>query len=327
MPAVELFHGTVHYREWGTGAPVVLLHGYLMGASLWDPVAERLAGEFRVVVPELPFGAHPAPLNPGADLTAAGLGRLVADFLAALGLTGATLVGNDSGAAVAQVVAARHAERLGGLVLATGDAFSNFPPTLFRPLIAAARTGTLTPLIALLKSRPARSLPSAYGWLTHGDLPHDLIDGWVGAYFGDQGVRRDLRRLTAALGDDDFMHQIAAELASFTGPALLAWAADDKFFPVEHARRLAAILPGARVELIEDSRTWVMLDQPDRTARLIAGLAREAAARQAGAEQAGARQAAAEQAGAGQAGAGQAGAEQAGAEQAGAEQAAARQAD
>jgi pimeloyl-ACP methyl ester carboxylesterase len=121
----------------------------------------------------------------------------------------------------------------------------------------------LTALIAVLKARPARSLPTAYGWLTRGDLPHDLIDQWVGAYFAQQGVRRDLRRLTAALGDDDFMTQIAAELAGFTRPALLAWAADDKFFPVEHARRLAAILPDARVELIPGSRTWVMRDQPN----------------------------------------------------------------
>jgi pimeloyl-ACP methyl ester carboxylesterase len=281
MSQIELPHGTVHYQESGAGAPVVFLHGYLMGAHLWDPVVRLLQDEFRCLVPELPFGAHPAPLRPGADLTAAGLGRLVADFLDALDLSAVTLVGNDSGAAIAQVVAARHPGRLAGLVLATGDAFDNFPPKPFRPLIAAARAGALTGMIAMLKARRARSLPTAYGWLTHGDLPHDLIDEWVGAYFADKGVRRDLRRLTATLGDDDFMNQIATELAAFTKPALLAWAADDRFFPVEHARRLAAILPHAQLEVIADSRTWVMLDQPERTAELIAGLARRAAARQA----------------------------------------------
>src|SRR5262245_45457101 len=279
MPHTELSHGTLHYQESGVGAPVVFLHGYLMSARLWDPVVRLLEEEFRCLVPELPFGAHPAPMRTGADLTPAGLGRLVADFLDALGLSDVTLVGNDSGAAVAQVVAARHAGRRGGLVLATGDAFDNFPPKPFRPLIAAARAGTLTPLLAMLKARPARSLPTAYGWLTHGDLPHDLIDRWVAAYFADKGVRNDLRRLTAALGDGAFMNQIAAELAAFTGPALLAWAADDKFFPVEHARRLAAILPDARLELIPGSRTWVMRDQPGLTARLVGELARRAAAR------------------------------------------------
>ncbi len=162
-------------------------------------------------------------------------------------------------------------------MLTAGDAFDNFPPKPFRPLIAAARSGTLTPLLAMLKSRPPRSLPTGYGWLTHGDLPHDLIDQWVAAYFADKGVRRDLRRLTAALGDDEFMNKIAAELATFTKPALLAWAGDDKFFPADHARRLAAILPDARVEVIAGSRTWVMLDQPATTADLIAELARRVA--------------------------------------------------
>jgi len=278
MSHVELPHGTVHYHESGAGAPVVFLHGYLMGARLWDPVVRLLEGEFRCLVPELPFGAHPVPMRTGADLTTAGLGRLVADFLGALDVSDVTLVGNDSGAAVAQVVAARHAGRLGGLVLATGDAFDNYPPKPFRPLIAAARTGTLTAPLAMLKARRPRSLPTAYGWLTHGDLPHDLIDQWVAAYFADRGVRSDLRRLTAALGNDAFMNQIATELVTFSRPALLAWAADDKFFPAEHARRLAAILPDARVELIPGSRTWVMRDQPERTAQLIGELARRAAA-------------------------------------------------
>jgi len=274
MSHVELPHGTVHYRETGAGAPVVFLHGWLMGARLWDPVVHLLEDEFRCLVPELPFGAHPVPMRTGADLTTTGLGRLVADFLDALDVSDVILVGNDSGAAVAQVVAARHAGRLGGLVLATGDAFDNYPPKPFRPLIAAARTRTLTALLAMLQARRARSLPTAYGWLTHGDLPHDLIDQWIAAYFADRGVRSDLQRLTAALGDDDLMNQIATELATFTKPALLAWAADDKFFPAEHARRLAAILPNARLELIPGSRTWVMRDQPERTAQLISRFAR-----------------------------------------------------
>jgi pimeloyl-ACP methyl ester carboxylesterase len=279
MPQVELQHGTVHYHDSGTGAPIVFLHGYLMGANLWDPVVRRLDAEFRCVVPELPFGAHPAPMRPGADLTPAGVGRLVADFLDALDLRDVTLVGNDSGGAIAQVVAARHPERLGRLVLATCDVFE-FPPKAFRPLIAAARAGALTPLFATLKTRQARALPTAYGWLTHGEVPHDLIDQWIGAYFADKGVRRDTHRLTAALGDDAFMHQIADELAGFTKPALLALAADDKFFPVELAHRLAGILPDARVELIPGSRTWVMRDQPERTAQLIGEFARRATAEQ-----------------------------------------------
>jgi pimeloyl-ACP methyl ester carboxylesterase len=281
MATVDLPSGTLHYQQAGSGPPIVFLHGYLMGANLWAPVVQRLTDEFRCITPELPFGAHPTPMRSDADLTTAGLGRLVADFLGALELREVILVGNDSGGAIAQVVAARHPQHLGGLVLATCDAFDNYPPKLFRPLITAARIGALTPLLASLKFRPARSLPSAYGWLTHRQPPHALIDGWIGNYLADQGVRRDTRRLTAALGDDAFMGQIAAELASFAKPVLLAWAADDKFFPLQHARRLTGILPDARMEVIEGSRTWVMRDQPQRTAHLVGRFARRTATTQA----------------------------------------------
>jgi pimeloyl-ACP methyl ester carboxylesterase len=280
MTTVDLPHGTLHYHEAGSGPPIVFLHGYLQGANVWGPIVHLLNHEFRCIGPELPFGAHPTPMRPDADLTTAGVGRLVADFLQALDLHQVILVGNDSGGAIAQVVAARHPQRLGGLVLATCDAFDNHPPRLFRPLIAAARTGALTPLLATLTLRPVRSLPSAYGWLSHSPPPHELIDGWIANYLAEPGVRRDTRRLLAALGDDAFMGQIAAELARFTKPALLAWAADDKFFPLAHARRLAGILPDARLALIKASRTWVMRDQPLWTAQLIAQLARHAATTQ-----------------------------------------------
>ena len=54
----------------------------------------------------------------------------------------------------------------------------------------------------------------------------------------------------------------------------LAWAADDRVFPVADAKRLAAAFPNARLELIEDSYTFVPVDQPARTAELIGGFAR-----------------------------------------------------
>lgn len=280
MTSVDLPHGTLHYHEAGSGPPLVFLHGYLMGANLWDPVIRLLDGQFRCIAPELPFGAHPSPMAPDADLSTAGLAGLVADFLQALHLREVILVGNDSGGAIAQVVAARHPQRLGGLVLASCDAFDNYPPKLFRPLITAARIGALTPLLASLKLRPARSLPGAYGWLTHRQPPHELIDGWIRNYFADKAVRRDTRRLTAAMGDDTFMTRIAAELADFTKPALLAWAAEDKHFPIQHARRLAGILPNAHLELILGSRTWIMRDRPQRTAHLIGRFARSTTAAQ-----------------------------------------------
>jgi pimeloyl-ACP methyl ester carboxylesterase len=56
---------------------------------------------------------------------------------------------------------------------------------------------------------------------------------------------------------------------------VLAWGADDKLFPPAHAERFAREVPGARLERIERSRTFVMIDQPDRLTEIVAGVAAE----------------------------------------------------
>ena len=51
---------------------------------------------------------------------------------------------------------------------------------------------------------------------------------------------------------------------------MLAWATEDRFFKPRFAERLAADIPGSRLEWIDDARTFVSEDQPERLAALIA---------------------------------------------------------
>ncbi len=69
----------------GDGPVVVLLHGVLMGGSLWDPVVDGLRDRYRCIVPELPFGAHTTPM-PDDDLSLPALATLIAEFLTKLDL-------------------------------------------------------------------------------------------------------------------------------------------------------------------------------------------------------------------------------------------------
>ena len=134
MNEARLQQGTIRYRESGTGEPVVLVHGLLTDGQLWREVAPRLARDFRVIAPDWPLGSHQLPLEPGADLSPPGLARIIADFISELDLEEVTLVGNDTGGALCQLVAAHHPERLGRLVLTPCDAYENFLPPAFRPL-------------------------------------------------------------------------------------------------------------------------------------------------------------------------------------------------
>src|ERR687887_1384980 len=168
--AIELSAGTVEYEDTGGDGPtIVLLPGLLMDASLWADVIADLAPGHRCIAPTLPLGAHRRPMNPGADLSPPGLARLVRELLERLELEDVTLVGNDTGGALVQLVAAEADPRVGRIVLVSCDAFDNFPPGLTGRTIV--RTGKLPPALfgvamQQMRLRPLRRLPIAFGWLT-----------------------------------------------------------------------------------------------------------------------------------------------------------------
>ena len=59
MPEVELSAGTIEYEDTGGDGPaLILLHGFLMDASLWDRAIADLAVDHRCVTPTLPLGTH-----------------------------------------------------------------------------------------------------------------------------------------------------------------------------------------------------------------------------------------------------------------------------
>ncbi len=279
MSELRLPQGTIHVRDTGNpaGPPIVFVHGFLVNGTLWRKVVPHLEADFRCIWPDWPLGSHGTPMERAADLSPRGIAHLVADALDALRLDDVTLVGNDSGGAVCQLLITERPERVGRLVLTSCDAFDNFPPKLFRPLLALARIpGALTAAVAPLRVRTLRRLPIAYGLVTKRPVEHAVTDGWLRPFFTQRGVRRDAARLLRGARRSDLL-RAAERLRNFDRPALMAWAREDRLFPVEHAHRLAAILPQGRVEEIADSRTYLSEDQPERLADAIARFVRETA--------------------------------------------------
>ncbi len=281
MPTVTLNAGTIHYEKAGPsdGRPVVFIHGYTMGSSLWRPLSERLATRgFSCLAPTWPLGAHTEPMLDGTELTMESIAAMVGELLDALALEDVVLVGNDTGGAIAQLVATTTPDRLGALVLTSCDAFEHFPPPILKPLIVAAKAGpAYTAAIQPLRTRFGRK--RGFGALAHADID-DLVVEWVEPALTDRRVRNDLRRFTVSLNRETTV-RAAAQLPEFTKPALVAWSADDAFFPREDGQRLAQALPSGRLEVIENARTFSMIDQPDRLANLIADLAQTGASRRA----------------------------------------------
>ncbi|HEV3094882.1 MAG TPA: alpha/beta hydrolase [Solirubrobacteraceae bacterium] len=268
---VELSAGAIRFREQGKGKSVVFIHGLLVNGTLWRKVLPLLAeDQFRCLVPDWPLGSHEAPMKPAADLSPLGVARLVAEFMEKLDLHDVTLVANDTGGAIVQLLAADQPERVGRLVLTPSDAFENFFPPIFRALQYAARMPVLlTAGIQPLRVRALRRLPIAFGLLSKRPIPAAVTDAWLRPFLTNRSIRRDTAAFIRAVNARDTI-SAAERLRYFQQPVLLAWASEDRLFPLEHAHRLAAILPNARVEEIHDSYTFVPEDQPERLAELIA---------------------------------------------------------
>jgi pimeloyl-ACP methyl ester carboxylesterase len=271
---VALDQGTIHYREQGQGDPLVFVHGLLVDGRLWREVSTRLAPTHRCIVPDWPLGSHRTALAPGADRSPRGIAHLIADFLDALELGDVTIVANDTGGAISQILASERPERLRGLVLTNCDCLENFLPPMLRPLQWLAHVPGAWALIARqLRLAAIRRSRLGFGMLSHRPLPDDLTAAWV-APLRDPGVRADLVATLKAIDKRDTL-AAAERLHERPLPTLLAWAPDDLMFPLRYATRLAAMIPGSRLEQIPDSRAFVPHDQPERLAELIAAFVDE----------------------------------------------------
>jgi pimeloyl-ACP methyl ester carboxylesterase len=269
---VELPQGTVRYRERGEGEPIVFIHGLLVNGDLWRKVVPLLADRYRCITPDWPLGSHTVPLAGDADLTPPGLAQLMADFLDALDLRDVTTVSNDTGTALNQLLVTSHPERIGRMVMTTGDAFDNFPPKMFKGVIGL---GYVPGSLWLLDKtgRPQAVRRAIFGPLAKTMPGPEVLDSY-GGQLKNSGIRRDTGKVLKALRSR-YTQEAAEKLPRVEVPTLIVWTAKDRFFPSKHAEQLAELIPDASIEWVEDSRTFVSEDQPERTAEAIAAFMTE----------------------------------------------------
>jgi pimeloyl-ACP methyl ester carboxylesterase len=264
---LEIPEGTIRYREQGSGQPILFIHGFLVDGRLWDGTAAALADDFRCIQPDWPMGSHRIAMNPAADLSPPGMATLIDHFMKGLELDAVTVVGNDSGGAISQVLVTRHPQRIARLVLTNCDSHDNFPPAPFGLLPRFAKLpGAMTAIG--LPFRVGALRRAAFKGFAKRPIDPAVIDSWMEPSVRDEGVKRDTRKFTVGI-DKRHTIEAAEKLAAFDRPTLIAWAPDDRFFKLSYAERLAETIPDSRLETVEDAKTFVPHDQPERLAELI----------------------------------------------------------
>ena len=271
MPdTIEVDGAAIEYGDVGTGPPIVFVHGVYVTGRLWDDVVARLSGQYRCITPTWPFGAQCKPVG-GGDLGVVASGRRIVKLLEALDLSDVTLVANDTGGGIVLASLADSTldtRRVSRLVFTNCDTFEHFPPSGFAPLVRLCRlNATLGALVLrLLATGPGQSRFASI--VTRHGIDPARRPAIFGGFVTSSTVRREAIRLTADLHPRYTMAASAA-IEAWPKPVLIAWGDGDQLFPLAHARRLADAFPHAELHTIEDSSTYVMLDQPDQTATAI----------------------------------------------------------
>lgn len=276
---VRLGGAVIRYRDVGTGPVLVFVHGLLVNGTLWRKVVSRLSGRFRCIVPDLPLGGHSIPMGPEVDVSPSGVARIVADLMRELDLRDVTLVGNDTGGAICQLVISGHPERVGRLVLTNCDAYEAFLPQLLSPFQYGARFFGIrfVDLVAwALRARVAqRALVKTVALRRVDDT---TLDANMGPLIRDPEVRQDLQRFLASVSSR-YTLEAARSFPGFDRPVLIAWGLSDFFFSPRLALRMQHDFPHARLEAIPRSRAFVPEDRPGRLAELIEEFSQESESR------------------------------------------------
>jgi pimeloyl-ACP methyl ester carboxylesterase len=144
----------------------------------------------------------------------------------------------------------------------------------FRPLRAIARIpGSVFLILQSLRSGTLRRLALSYGWLMK-RFDDALAQAWLQPARSNAAIRRQVASILTG-SSARYTLEAAERFGEFKKPVLIAWAPEDRFFKFRSAERLGQAFPDARLDRIEDSYTFVPIDQPERTADLIASFVRE----------------------------------------------------
>jgi len=262
--------GTITYAEAGSGpAPVaVFVHGVFLHHGLWAAQLAALSDVRRCLAPDLLAhgGSALAPAG-GEPLDLRAQARMIIDFLDALGVYQADLVGNDTGGAICQVAAAMAPDRFRSLTLTNCDVHDNWPPPPFMPIVDLARQGVLATALPTLAGTADQIRTGMGGSFEHPeDVPDEVLLSFF-APFADPARAKALQGYVAGM-DNAVTVAIRDDLAKLTVPTQMVWGTGDEFFTLSWAQWLADTIPGAqRIVEVDGAKLFFPIERPEELNR------------------------------------------------------------
>ncbi|MGW0231041.1 alpha/beta fold hydrolase [Actinopolymorpha singaporensis] len=259
-------HGAVLWTRLGAGPPVVLLHGTPFSSYVWRDVAAGLAARHTVYLWDMP-GYGRSEMRAGQEVSLAAQQEVFTGLLRLWGLSAGgvrpAVVAHDIGGAVALRTTLLDGVPYDRLALLDAVALRPWGSDFFRLM------GGHGEVFARLPHRQHEALVRSYvSTATARPLDPDVLDALVEPWLGDRGRSAFYRQIEQ--GDQQFTAEIEDRYCDLDLPVLVGWGAQDQWLPPEHASRLAAAIPGARLELFAGAGHLVQEDAPGRLTGVLA---------------------------------------------------------
>ncbi len=256
---------STRYADYGRGPVVLLVHGFPETLQGWRHNVPALSSRFRVLAPDV-LGCGWTARPPGCRYSPDEFADHLKNFLDALGIKRACVVGCDTGVAWSIMLASRYPERVEKLVLAAGTVFREDMHSWEISLMATPVAGVLavySPFLGLTVRHGLRK-----GFVDKRLVSAEMYREYMEGLTRDGGRRVAVGMMRGILGRPASFWE--EQLKKIRCPVLLVWADEDAYFPLRGGERLKEILGDkARLEVIRDCGHFLQEEKPGEFDRLI----------------------------------------------------------
>jgi haloalkane dehalogenase len=257
----------VAYVERGYGPAALFIHGYPLNGFQWRGAIGRLQAYRRCIAPDvMGMGYTQTPV--GQKISPETQATMLAMLLTTLHINAVDLVADDSGGLVAQLLLAKHPDRVRTLLLTNCDVDENSPPPQFLPFIEQAKKGTFVDefIVSQLKDKQLARSPQGMGGLAFTN-PENLADETVETYFRpliETPLKKSqVNEYAVSMGTNSLV-AIRENILQWKGPARMVWGLKDVLFGVKWAEWLDRALPGSRgIRRVEGANLFFPEEMPD----------------------------------------------------------------
>ncbi|MBX9797670.1 alpha/beta fold hydrolase BchO [Sphingomonas sp.] len=264
-----------HVQVMGSGPALLLLHGTGAATHSWRGLAPLLAEHFTVIAPDLP-GHGFTRGRPAGGLTMPAMAGAVGALMRSLAVAPALIVGHSAGAAIASRMAIDGLAAPAG-VIGLNPAMMPFPGIAARLFPGLARLLFVNPFaphfFAGLARQPGE-VKRFLGRSTGSRIDQAGLDHYARLF----GTAAHVAGAITMMADWD-LDALARDLPRLAVPLLLLHGAGDAMVPVSAARDAAALVPGARVDVLPGLGHLAHEEDPALVARHILAFAEQTGAR------------------------------------------------